>query len=157
MNDNVLYHSLSGLASGQQIRVGHAGAAIHFGGRALGIALEPKPQGATALAIYETPEHLPIQDRCTILAAGSAGELLALGNWGIREASGDQRDVTSLDSKTDYDELVKKARVILHGRERFDRLSHLLRRKVLYSDIELTIGDPMGKVGVFVLKEEDFR
>jgi hypothetical protein len=139
--------------------IGHAETAIYFGGRVLGIALEPKPEGVIAQAIYETPEDLSIEDRCTIFAAGSAGESLAFGKWGIEEASGDQKDIISLDCPTGYEELVQKATAILQGRRlRFDRLSHLLRKKVLYSDIELMIGDlPMGKVGAFLLKTDDFR
>jgi hypothetical protein len=116
--------------------IGHAEVAIHFGGSVRGIALEPKNGGIVAQAIYEIPENLAVEDRCTIFAAGSAGEVLAYRVYGFEGAIGDRADIAALNPEADYDSLVEKAGTILRSRsERFDRLSHLLRRKLLYTDI----------------------
>jgi len=138
--------------------IGHAEVAIHFGGRVLGIALEPSPGGTIAAAIYEIPEKLSIQDRCTIFAAGSAGEVLAFRDYGAEGASRDRANIAALDDEADYDSLVERAGAILRGRRaRFDRLSHLLRRRLLYTDIDLAVRElPTGKFGAFVLEEAEF-
>ncbi len=139
--------------------IGHAEVASHFGGRVLGIAFEHRPDGMIAQAIYEISASLPLQDRCTILAAGSAGEVLVYGSYGELDASGDRRDIAAYDSGADYAGFVEQAKAILSTRrERFDRFTKLLRSKLLDFNDELTMGIlPIGKVGAFVLTEEELK
>jgi hypothetical protein len=139
--------------------IGHAEVASHFGGRVLGVAFEHRPDGMIAQAVYEISANLPLQEKCTILAAGSAGEVLAYGSYGELDASGDRKDMAAYDGGADYAKFVEKAKTILLARrERFDRLTELLRSKLLNSNDELTMGVlPTGKVGAFVLTEEQLK
>ena len=67
---------------------GHAQVAKHFGARVLGVALGWEVANMRAMALYALPRTLSVKDTCTVLAAGSAGELLHFGAYTDDGASG---------------------------------------------------------------------
>jgi hypothetical protein len=140
--------------------IGHAEVGHHFGVAVLGVALYVTPPafGFTAAALYEPREQLPIEDICTICAGGSAGEILAYGEYSEVGARNDRSDVMRYDGTANYDELVERAKGILSNRKnRFDRLSSLFEARLLSnteSDLERL--PSIGQVGALVLNQDDF-
>jgi hypothetical protein len=59
---------------------GHAEVAAHFGARVLGIAIANEPNNLRAMALFNLPKDMRLEDVCTVCAAGAAGEKLFLGN-----------------------------------------------------------------------------
>jgi len=115
--------------------VGHAEVATYFGARVHGIALTHKNDGLEAVALYETRIDMPLKDRCTIKAAGPAGEVIAFGRYGALGASVDRQHVREIGYFGDFDLLVQRATSILQTRRtRFDRFASLLKQKIYESD-----------------------
>jgi hypothetical protein len=138
---------------------GHAEVASHFGARVLGIALTFEPVGLIAMAIYVLPNNLAIEDICTIYAAGSAGEILEYGDYNAMGASRDLEDISALRAEVPFEPLVEKAKTILmERRARFDRITGALRDRFFSSNNQLTMGLlPNGRLGVFIINEDDLR
>jgi hypothetical protein len=138
---------------------GHAEVALHLGAQVLGIAVcLGERDGFVAHACYYLPEDLRMEDRCMLLAAGSAGEELEIGHYTDVGATGDRRDLREFCGRdVPYEPLVQRAKAILVQRKaNFDRVSRILKDRLLNSNEYLTMEIlPNGVMGAFVVAERD--
>jgi len=140
---------------------GHAEAASHFGARVRGIAMVLRNPGFGAETIYELPADLSVDNKCTLYAAGSAGEVLEFGGYTSEGASGDQLDMLNVsgDDLVPYEPFVEKAKAILMARRsNFNRISRLLKWRLFYTNACLMMSTlSNGKTGAFIIKEHELQ
>jgi hypothetical protein len=131
---------------------GHAVVASHHGANVLGIAFTIEPSGYRVMALYNTPPPFFVNQLCAIYAAGSAGEQLVYGDYGMDGASGDLRDIDRVGGPLDYGTLVSRASGILESRRaQFDRIATLLRER-LHGNEEITMDlMPHGRTGAILV------
>lgn len=137
---------------------GHIEVALHFGADLAGIAVCLGKVGFVAQACHYLPNDLSVDDRCTLLAAGSAGEELEIGHYTDAGASGDRRDLHQLCGReVPYDPLVRRAKsILLQRKKNFDRVSALFKHRLLNTDEYLTMGMlPNGLMGAYVVPGKD--
>jgi hypothetical protein len=109
------------------------------------------------MAIFYPPLNLSVQDRCTIEAAGAAGEVLEYGEYGQVSTWEDRKNVSRRDVEADFELLVERAKqILIDRRTNFDRLTSLLRERLFDPDNEVLIETlPTGENGAFILDEDD--
>jgi hypothetical protein len=138
--------------------VGHALVASHFGARVHGIAMAKWPDGLTAMAIHETAPTMSVADRCTILAAGAAAEVVVSGNFGQAGARLDRQNVSECDINAHFEGFVERASSILSQcKPRLEFLTNLLKDRLINSNGALLMKElPIGGMGAFILDEDEF-
>jgi hypothetical protein len=136
---------------------GHIIAAHHHNARVLGIAVgfipELEQHGMFLQSLYATKDW-SIETQCVVKAAGPAADILYLGGFGEKEASGDLRDIEQLTGTASLEPYLSRAKEILaRYPTQFKSITTLLRES-LENVEERTLGVlPDGRIGTLLLDE----
>jgi len=161
LNGRVDYMSPEGLALMARVcphEIGHLEVASYFNLYLRGIVwIELSHASFQASASYRIPPELSIATKCLILAAGSAGEVLELGDFKEEGASVDRKRVQTSGYLGSYETLVKEAVSILTPRRKnFDRLVTRLKQKVASDEIlEIKYIPEVKKFGAYLLNADE--
>jgi hypothetical protein len=141
--------------------IGHIIAAAHFGAVIVGIGLGPISERSTDgwffQAIYGW-EEVPVENRCIVLAAGPAADLLYRGSVDDRGASGDLNDIEVLSGVRSLEPYLNRATELLSGyRNEIAWVAERLRAALTDGEWRRMIRLPNGRLVALFVDEAKLR